>query len=126
MARPLPQPAVDRIRSMAARGFSIARIKEVTGFAYKTIKRQIDPIYRQRCNEECVVQYRDTVAKRQRGKKPDDMPVIRRSELTNGATVPSAAMLAEAKRRASARRSLTSVICGDPPPGCSALDRRYG
>ena len=30
----------------------------------------------------------------------------------------------DARRKAADRRDLTAVICGDPPPGYSALDRR--
>jgi hypothetical protein len=33
-------------------------------------------------------------------------------------------LIEERNRRLTAPRSLTSIICGDPPPNCSALDRR--
>lgn len=37
---------------------------------------------------------------------------------------PSEEMLAAARARANAPRSITSWVCGDPPPGMSALDKR--
>jgi hypothetical protein len=37
---------------------------------------------------------------------------------------PSEAMLADARRRANAPRSLTAWVLGDPPPGMSALDQK--
>ena len=37
---------------------------------------------------------------------------------------PSEQMLAAARARANAPRSLTSWVMGDPPPGMSALDKR--
>lgn len=39
---------------------------------------------------------------------------------------PSPEMLADAERRANATRDLTAMLMGDPPRGCSALDRREG
>lgn len=39
---------------------------------------------------------------------------------------PSSEMLADAERRANAPRDLTAMLMGDPPRGCSALDRREG
>lgn len=39
---------------------------------------------------------------------------------------PSPEMLADADRRANAPRDLTAMVFGDPPRGCSALDRRVG
>lgn len=39
---------------------------------------------------------------------------------------PSPEMLADAARRANAPRDLTAMLMGDPPRGCSALDRREG
>lgn len=36
----------------------------------------------------------------------------------------STVALADADRRINAPRSITAWICGDPPPGFSALDRR--
>lgn len=33
-------------------------------------------------------------------------------------------LAADAARRSSAPRSITALVCGDPPPGYSALDKR--
>jgi hypothetical protein len=40
------------------------------------------------------------------------------------ATVPSIVLIEREARLALAPRSLTALICGDPPPGRSALDKR--
>jgi hypothetical protein len=37
---------------------------------------------------------------------------------------PTPEMIADARRRAVAPRTLTSSVCGDPAPGQSALDKR--
>lgn len=39
---------------------------------------------------------------------------------------PTAELLEDAKARANALRPITAWICGDPPPGYSALDKRHG
>lgn len=38
---------------------------------------------------------------------------------------PNRKMIEDAKQRLIAVRSLTAIICGDPPPGYSALDRLH-
>lgn len=49
-----------------------------------------------------------------------------RRETVISAARPTPEMIADAARRASAPRSLISMLMNDPPKGCSALDRRQG
>jgi hypothetical protein len=41
-------------------------------------------------------------------------------------SAPPPEVLADAARRATAPRSLTALLCGDPEPGRSMLDQRHG
>lgn len=46
------------------------------------------------------------------------------TSLLTGKKMPPAHVMQEAERAMTAPRSLTALICNDPPPGRSALDRR--
>lgn len=59
------------------------------------------------------------VAARLARKNPNDFPHITAGKIN----IPPDAF-ADAERRMSAPRSLTSAVFGDPPPGYSALDKR--
>lgn len=77
----------------------------------ETVKRALDPGYR--------AQRAAQISRNRHRGESNPMVATRAVEIPD-------AVLAEAATRANSRRSLTSLLCGDPAPGQSALDKKRG
>lgn len=110
-----------RAREYIAADMRPAIFLQKTGRSIQTARAHIkyidDPAYRQRCVDS-TMRYRKTYERR----VPSDLPTL------YGRTEPAPAIppsvIDEAKRRLAAPKTLTGWICGDPPIGFRALDRR--
>lgn len=101
-------------RSRIAKREHWREVAALYGLTQETLRRQIDPDYRAR---------RITITKNQRlrdyVRKADGIG----KERPIAPQIPPR-LIAERDARRDAPRTLTSLFCGDPPPGFSALDRR--
>lgn len=108
---------IEEAKRLLADGWVYARIAERFGCNYETIKRALDQEYaalrRQQVNEN----------RRQRRYKPEKRVTKTGRENATAISVKedAAARLAEIPHD---DRTLTGLLCGDPLPGRSALDKR--
>jgi hypothetical protein len=67
---------------------------------------------------------RSETAARERVKRANERVNVERRATAEGFAKAPPQLVEDAIRRARAPRSLTAIVCGDPPHGFSALDRR--
>jgi len=105
---------IEEARQLHARGWTFRRIGERLGCAFHTVKRVLDPDY--------AVKRRIAVREARQIREPS---LPRKTARENATAVSvkedAAARLAEIPKDT---RSLTGILCGDPLPTRSALDRR--
>lgn len=105
----------EEIKSLHASGMTQVTLAERYSVSESTIRCVIKPDYMERQRQRAKRNYRKNKAKRViRG---DDVPTIEIPDHVR------AEWLERAKAYA-ARTDLTAIICGDPVPGWSALERR--
>lgn len=106
---------------LATQRASYAKVKEVfQDLRYKENRgraKLTDEEKRQRKNE-CTARYNKIVYRSASGGGNVSLPIAR--------AIPDPETIAERDRALSAAQSLTARLCGDPPHGRSALDRKQG
>jgi hypothetical protein len=111
MGTSLTADQIDRAREMQQAGKSWKAIGRALGRAPDTARRALDPTYRKQRNHSSNVNQKRLMTK----------PV--KIVLDPKCEVPADCWI-DCDRRMNAPRTLTALLCGDPPPGYSALDRR--
>lgn len=107
----------EEIKALHASGVTQVCLSERYGVSESTIRCVIKPDYMERQRQRAKRNYQKNKSKRvQRG---NDEPAIEIPEHVR------TEWLERAKAYA-ARTDLTAIICGDPIPGWSALERRHG
>jgi hypothetical protein len=106
-----------KVRSMRARGGSYDRIARRLGVSYQAVRSLFDPEFQDRVKARARAYAKENYHNQGQVLHPSDPA---------GRTRVSIAALQERDVRSAAadRRQLTGVICGDPPPGFSALDMK--
>lgn len=106
-----------RARRLRKLNHSWESVAKVLGISQSTIRRNIDPDY---------AENRRTLAKQQREHWRHPCAGIDRRGEHVQIHRPDSRLLADRDARVAVPLTLTQLICGDPPPGYSALDRRGG
>lgn len=115
--RSLSIEQVSEARNLRHRGYNFRQIARGMNVHPETIHRAIDAKYRK---------YRQQKINEARSRREAGAPKISlllRNEPSDRVTVPIA-LIVERDYRVNLPRSITSMLCGDPAPGYSALDRR--
>ena len=108
MKRKLSPADIAMARRLYRDGTRIHVLMKMFGRGYETIRRVVDPEYRE---------IRNTYERMRRAEADGvENPTYR-------AHIPLP-VEADRDRRINAPRTITALVCGDPPPGYSALDRR--
>lgn len=115
---------VTRLRKMIEEGKSREHIASILGMPVQRVIERIR--HENRTPEQKRAKYERATALREKSK--DDNPRRAIRTVTPHPVLafsrPTPEMIAEAQRRADAKRSLTAEFFGDPGEGFSALDRR--
>lgn len=109
---PLAPAVVLQIRRMRARKIAWEAIAQEFGMKSETLRRRVDPAYAEKRASRRRQKY---VPRFDRYERIENGP--RRVDVPHD-------VMAEREKRLMAPRSLTASICGDPPEGYSALERR--
>lgn len=102
----------EAIRDMKMRGLPDQTIADRIGCAKKTVQFALHPDRREAHRKKCKDR---RIAKR--SVRGDDEPVLHIPESTRREWL-------ERARAYASRTNLTAILCGDPIPGWSALERR--
>lgn len=115
--RSLSIEQVSEARNLRHRGYNFRQIARGMNVHPETIHRAIDAKYRKYRQQKI----NEARSRREAGEMKIE-PLLR-NQPCDRVTVPTA-LLVERDFRLNIPRSVTSILCGDPAPGYSALDRR--
>lgn len=104
---------IEEARSLRSGGHSFREIGRGMKVDSETVQRALDPKFRAKRAEQIALAKMRLAA--------SDIKIVRHTELRFAVPVDR---IVDRDLRSNALRSLTSLFCGDPPPGYSALDRR--
>jgi hypothetical protein len=115
---------ITRLRKMIEEGKSREHIASILGMPVQRVIERIR--HENRSPEQKRAKYELAKALREKDKDLNKRRAIRTvtPHPVLAVSRPSPEMIADAQRRADAKRSLTAEFFGDPPKGWSALDRR--
>ncbi len=113
----LTQEQLDQARAMLREKLQYHQIARKLGIHKETLRRALDPKWRAMRNEQIA---RQAIRSKFAPTSPPLTIVRRMSE-----PIP-APVLADRDRRINLPLTTTAALCGDPPPGYSALDRKRG
>lgn len=118
-ARMIILPPARRLQALRLRKLkhSWESVSRVLGISQETIRKNIDPEY---------AQQRRSLSQQKRERERHPCADLPRAGMHVVIHRPTQDMLHQREVRRAVPLTLTQSICGDPPPGYSALDRRGG
>jgi hypothetical protein len=107
-----------RVKALLDRGHTIASVALMTGKSDLQIRDKL----RWESMSEADREVRAAQIKARR--KAEYVPSVPRGDYSTTASRPAPELIADRDRRLAISRTITAAICGDPPFGYSALDRK--